>query len=139
MKLTEHFTLEELVRSHTATARGIDNTPARPVVDWLRYLCINILEPLRVEYGKPITLNSGYRCTKLNAAVGGVTNSQHMFGQAADIHLTSQAHGEKLFALLKHNKMVDQALFEHGSNNSVWLHVSCAPVPRQMYRANYKA
>ena len=53
-------------------------------------LVANVLDPLRDEYGKPIYVNSGYRCEKHNAAVGGVPKSQHMLGQAADISVKSE-------------------------------------------------
>jgi hypothetical protein len=49
----------------------------------------NVLDPLRERYGKPIVVNSGYRCPKHNKEVGGATNSQHMKGEAADIRPTT--------------------------------------------------
>ena len=53
-------------------------------------LVANVLDPVRDEYGKPIYVNSGYRCEKHNAAVGGVPRSQHMVGEAADISVKSE-------------------------------------------------
>ena len=58
-------------------------------------LVANVLDPVRDEYGKPIYVNSGYRCAKHNAAVGGVPKSQHMLGQAADISVKSEPTPER--------------------------------------------
>ena len=57
----------------------------------LEALVNEVLDPLREAYGKPIVVNSGYRCPKHNKEVGGVNGSQHMKGEAADI---SPVHGE---------------------------------------------
>lgn len=138
MKLSEHFELMEFVRSNKATELLIDNTPPKNVIDWLKYGCEYILEPFRVELGKPVTITSGYRCPELNKAIGGVSNSQHMLGQAADIAVTSEADGMQKFNILKQNKFVDQLLFEH-SKHSIWLHVSWSDKPRQIFRQNCKA
>ena len=73
--ITKNFTLSELVASDTATRMGIDNSPDEEVVKKLRLLATSILQPLRDRYGKPITVTSGYRCSKLNKAVGGVSTS----------------------------------------------------------------
>jgi zinc D-Ala-D-Ala carboxypeptidase len=138
MKLTEHFTLEELTASSTAKAKGIDNTPNAGVIEWLKYGVEHVLEPFRVELGKAVIITSGYRCPKLNKAVGGVSTSQHMKGQAADIQVTSKSDGLNKFKILTKNKYVDQLLFEH-SKTAQWLHVSWSKTPRQMFRQNYKA
>lgn len=73
--ITKNFTLSELVASDTATRMGIDNSPDEEVEKKLRLLATSILQPLRDRYGKPITVTSGYRCSKLNKAVGGVSTS----------------------------------------------------------------
>lgn len=51
----------------------------------VKALVENVLDPLREKYGKPIRVNSGYRCPKHNLAVGGASRSQHLLGEAADI------------------------------------------------------
>jgi hypothetical protein len=91
----KHFTLEELTRSDTALRLGIDNTPPPSVVQNLHHLVEVLLDPLREAFGKPIYVNSGYRCPALNTAVGGSRNSQHIQGQAADIrpHLNPPQRG----------------------------------------------
>ena len=82
-KLSPHFSLEEL----TTTKTGISNIPHENDINQLRILCRDILEPLRDKIGKPIIIvDSAFRSAAVNRAVGGVSNSQHLIGQAADIH-----------------------------------------------------
>ena len=85
MQLSAHFTLQELTRSATADRLKITNAFTAEVVDNLQRLCTEVLEPLRTHLGHPIKINSGFRCTALNKAVGGVPNSFHTKGRAADI------------------------------------------------------
>ena len=81
-KLTPHFTLEEL----TTTKTGISNIPHENDINQLLILCRDVLEPLRSYYNKPLIVDSAFRSAAVNRAVGGVSNSQHLIGQAADIH-----------------------------------------------------
>ena len=71
MKLTQHFRLAEFTRSATADSLGIDNSPDPKSIKNIKQLCEQVLEPLRLHVGVPITVNSGYRCAALNRAVGG--------------------------------------------------------------------
>ena len=87
MKLTENFKLTEFTKSSTAQRLGLDNTPSPNIVRALTNLCQQVLQPLRDWYGKPIIVSSGYRSAMLNKAVGGVSNSQHMKGEAADLQV----------------------------------------------------
>ena len=80
-----YFTLQELVKSATAERLTIDNTPPRAAQRMLTILVEQLLDPIRRRYGAPIIVTSGYRCPALNTAVGGVTNSHHIVGCAADI------------------------------------------------------
>ena len=125
-QLSPHFTLREFIVSGVALRRHIDNTPADPaVVDRLRLLAEKVLEPLRCHFGV-IRITSGYRCPRLNAAVGGRPASQHLRGEAADIHISSVEVGEKMFRFIEENLDFDQLLFEHSMRNGCrWLHVSC--------------
>lgn len=82
---SEFFTLAELTESATAKRLNIDNTPTAEVIENLQYGCDMVLDPLRRLYGAPIIIGSGYRCKQLNKAVGGVPNSWHQEGNAADI------------------------------------------------------
>ena len=100
-QLTEHFTLWELTRSGTAITLGIKNVPDAREIEALRALCENILEPLRRRYGA-ITVTSGYRSRRLNAAVGGASDSQHLRGEAVDIFVPSMETGLKYFNFILH-------------------------------------
>ena len=123
MQLTEHFTLSEFVRSETATNRHIDNTPTQEVIENLRALCRNVLEPARVAFGAPIYITSGYRCAALNKAVGGKPTSQHLRGEAADLQVRGVENLRKLYNAIKSRGVFDQLLFE--SNGATkWIHVS---------------
>jgi len=125
----KYFTIKELIKSTTATAKKIDNTPTKEVEDNLTKLVDKILDPLREAYGKPIKVNSGYRCPKLNRAVGGSATSQHVLGQAADITGGSKSENKILFDLIKSLKLpFDQLIWENGG---VWVHVSFGPRNRR--------
>ncbi len=122
--LTPHFSLREMCASGTAIRLGIRNEPSEQVVNSLQQLCEHVLEPLRQRFGV-IRITSGYRCDKLNRAVGGVKNSQHRLGEAADIHISDIEVGRKMFRYIKENLEFDQLLFERIRENGVcWLHVS---------------
>ena len=73
----KHFTIEELTRSETAKRLKIDNTPSKNVIANLTNLVEKVLDPARERLGKPIYVNSGYRCKELNDAVKGARNSYH--------------------------------------------------------------
>lgn len=124
-ELSKHFKLSEFTKSSTASARKIDNTPSLDVISNLQQLCINVLEPLREHFNCPIVIGSGYRCPALNKAVGGVTNSQHMTGEACDIHLPDEATGKKWFTWLM-DQSFDQLIWEKSTPSSThhWIHVS---------------
>ena len=136
--LTPHFRLSEFTRSATAQARGIDNTPTEEIASNLRHLCENVLEPLRQHFGEPITISSGYRCALVNSYVGGSKNSQHKYGEAADISLpvtsfkwhdgerhTDMDEARTWFDFLKYNTDYDQLILETSNHLDFWIHVSC--------------
>lgn len=125
MQLTPHFSLHEFTASATARRLGIDNTPQEDHIAALRYLCEQLLEPLRNHVGHPIVINSGFRSPRLNAAVGGVKNSQHLRGEAADIRLDSRRQGEEYIDYIRQHLKFDQLILEHTSRGAFWLHVSC--------------
>ena len=87
----KYFTIEELTRSTTATQFGIDNSPSQESTANMRRLVETVLDPARERLGKPIYVNSGYRCPELNRKVGGVANSYHLQGRAADLDRNTQA------------------------------------------------
>ena len=136
MYTPKFFTLHELLKSETAETKRINNIPSFAVVENLNKLCQLILDPTRAKLDAPIYVTSGYRCSALNVAVGGVNNSQHLTGCAADLQYKDL---QKLFDILKNNPNVDQLLFEH-SKTSTWLHVSISAngTPRHIINNNYK-
>ena len=140
IRLSEHFTLEEMTRSATAARNHIPNEPSQAEIEWLKYLCVNVLEPLRKHMERPITVTSGYRCRNLNTLVGGVAKSQHQYGQAADIRILNKQDGDKIFAYLKTNKYVSKALYENSkSTGARWIHVAVAAVPVRYFNSDYPA
>ena len=123
--ITPHFCLDEFIKSDTAKAKGISNLPDTRAVVNISALCINVLEPLRVAMGHPVKIGSGYRCPALNKAVGGVSNSQHLTGQAADLCIDGDlAKGKKWFAWIRDHCEFDQLIWEHNSKGNYWVHVS---------------
>lgn len=84
--ISKDFSYREFERSEVADAKRICNViTSFDVRDSIQALTENVLQPLRDAWGKPLKVNSGYRCKALNAAVGGVPTSQHVKGEAADI------------------------------------------------------
>lgn len=124
--LTEHFTLEELTRSATATKLGYLNIPEDEHLPNLIRLCTDLLEPIRAIIGGPLHINSGYRCPRLNAAVGGVVDSAHMDARAADFVVPQwdlSAVWEKVAAS---DLPFDQLIWEYNSLGSQWIHAAIA-------------
>ena len=121
-----HFTIEELFASETAKAKGIDNKPNVQQIICLVYLAANVLEPLREAMKEPIKISSGFRCDRLNRAVGGVSNSQHTKGQAADICINGDLKkGRRWFEYIKNHLPFDQLIWEKNpKTGSCWVHVS---------------
>lgn len=118
----KHFRIEEFEASPTAKTMGIDNTIPVEARRAVERLVEAVLDPLREKFAMPIYVNSGYRSAALNAAVGGVANSQHRRGEAADITSGTREGNMRLWRLLRKMRLpVDQAINEH---NYAWIHVS---------------
>ena len=136
MKKIKYFSLSEFLNSATAKRLGIDNTPTFEVVDNLNKLA-DYLDVIREKVGKPILISSGFRCPVLNKAVGGVYNSQHQKGLAADLICADM---ESLEKVLRETGGFDQLIKEHRKGSeSFWYHVSVAPrngKPRQQIIMN---
>ena len=132
MQLSEHFQLHEFLRSQTASRLRIDNTPSDTVIRKLQALCHNVLEPVRLEFDRPVRISSGYRSPKLNKAIGGAASSQHCLGEAADFEVPGVSNVD--VAQWMHRKLnYDQLILEFytpGQPNSGWVHVSWRPIYR---------
>ena len=118
----KYFTFKEMIQSDTAKSKGIENIPDWDQIDALKSLIETILDPLRELWGGPIVVTSGYRTKELNKAVGGVSNSHHTLGCAADITVGSISKNKKLLKLLLNSNLQwTQVISEKGCR---WLHVS---------------
>ncbi len=126
MKLSKNFSLAEMTKSQTALRKGIDNTPTEEEIAKLKLLCKHVLQPVRNHFGKPVTINSGFRCLKLNRAVGSKSTSQHRKGEAADIEIPGVSN-KRLATWIKKNLDFDQLILEFYSEDDPragWVHVS---------------
>ena len=127
MELTKNFSLEEMLRSDTAKRCGITNKPKAEeeteVVENLKALCVEVLQPLRDFLGKPVVVSSGYRCRELNEKVGGVSNSQHLTGEAADIRVKDRHELIEIMRFIMDDTVFDQLIREKSATGE-WVHVS---------------
>ncbi len=135
MKLSEHLDLVEVTRSTDAKRLGIKNEPTAEHLENLKKLAENIFEPIRNHFGVPIFVSSGYRSSKLNKAIGGTKNSQHLLGQALDLDMDASKSGvtnKMVFEYIKSNLNFDQLIFEYGTKDAPdWVHVSFNPNDKQ--------
>ena len=135
MRLSEHFTLGEFLRSNTAEAHHLSNTPLKHHIMRMQNLAKYSLEPTRQKLCLPIFISSGFRCPELNTLVKGVSNSQHMLGEAADTtipeayrpfgHKSNEQAARLLFSYMQAYAEFDQLILEHYGTNSWWVHISC--------------
>lgn len=124
-RISKNFTLDELTASATAKQMHIINAPGVDEVCNLCALVHNVLQPLRDAMGESIKIGSGYRCPQLNKAVGGVPNSQHMKGEAADLCIDGDMKkGKRWFEWIKTHCKFDQLIWEHNAKGTYWVHVS---------------
>ena len=129
MKLSKNFTYEELCHSGVAERKGLRNRPKtkeeeRVVIENLKALCIEVLQPLRDYLGKPVVISSGYRSEEVNRMVGGVKGSQHLKGEAADIHVENTEHLLKIMHFIMEETDFDQLIWEKNKAGTQWVHVS---------------
>jgi uncharacterized protein YcbK (DUF882 family) len=118
----KYFSLKEMTSSATAVSKGIDNSLPNDDVKYnLLALIMKVLDPLREAYGQPIIISSAYRCEALNHLVGGVSTSQHLKGQAADITSGTREGNKILFELIRDKGNYDQLIDE---SDFKWVHVS---------------
>lgn len=137
MKLTANFSLQEFTRSHFATKNKIPNTPSDKVVERLKVLCEEVLQPVRDKIvadnpGKNIFINitSGYRSLKLNARLKGSATSFHLFGYAADCELfiDGEESNKVLYDAIQERNVFTELVWEYGTDESPdWVHVAYNP------------
>ena len=126
MKLSANFNLSELTKSQTAERKGISNNPSPGQLDNLKELCMNVLQPIRSNFDKPVIVSSGYRSAELCIAIGSSIDSQHTEGKAADIEVPG-VDNKELAEWIRHNLEYDQLILEFykdGEPDSGWVHVS---------------
>lgn len=120
MRLTEHFTSEEMERSSTAIRNGLDNTcPPDLMPNML--LVASALEVVREHFGKPIHVTSCYRSPEVNKAVGGSPTSAHRFAMAADFEVAGVSNVEVCRWCIENVPDVDQVIYEFGELG--WVHM----------------
>ena len=141
MKLSSNFSLAELIKSQTATRKGIDNTPSEEHQDHLKSLCTHVLQPVREHFGRVVTVSSGYRSPELCIAIGSKTTSQHAKGEAADFEIFGVSNKE-LADWIHYNTNYDQLILEYWKEsdpNSGWVHCSYSESSnRRQYLRAYK-
>jgi len=120
MKLSPHFSLEELTHSDTATRLGIDNTPTVEVIDNLTFLA-GELEHVRNILAHPMLISSGFRCYALNDHLGSKRTSSHTKGLAVDFICPSFGNPRSVCdAIIMANINYDQVILEYDR----WVHLS---------------
>ena len=130
IKLSSHFLLAEFCN----WKKYPQNIPTIQQIANMAYGCRQLLEPAREAIGCPILVNSGFRNSRVNAQVGGVRNSQHLQGCAADIRPRDPQQFQRLVEFLKAHTLTDQLLTGNG-----WLHISWRTlgIPRHYVRIGY--
>lgn len=129
LRLSNNFTLWEMVRSETAHARKIFNIPDEAGIEKLRQVCVNVLQPIRNSFNRPVRVNSAYRSPKLNAVVKGSSKtSQHMRCEAVDFEIMGMDNF-KLAEWVSKNLLYDQLILEFYGDDSTdpndgWVHTS---------------
>ena len=121
MRISKHISIEEATLSPTALRLGIDNTPNEDVLVNMKLVAERCFEPIREWYGKPIKVNSFYRCEALNKAVKGSLTSQHVEGKAIDISTGTKAGNKLIYDWAKENLIFDQLINEY---DYAWVHIS---------------
>ena len=124
-----YFSISELCASATALREGIDNRPSKCAYHLLHVLADQLLDPIREAWGEPIVVSSGYRCKELNTLIGGVKNSHHMLGCAADLIAGNKADHRRLFKLIQQMQQSGKIRFTQliWEGDGRWIHISYVP------------
>jgi len=129
MKLTANITLDELTKSQVAERKGINNNPSPTQIENLKNLAINILQPVRSEFDRPLIISSGFRCAQLNIEIGSSINSEHCADNksaAADFEIPG-IDNKVLAQWIRDNLIWNQLILEfykEGEPSSGWVHCS---------------
>jgi len=129
MKLTANITLDEMTKSDIAERKGINNNPSPKQIENLKALAVNILQPVRSEFDRPLIIRSGFRCAQLNIEIGSSINSQHCADNnsaAADFEIPG-VDNKELAQWIRDNLLWDQIILEfykEGEPSSGWVHCS---------------
>ena len=129
MKLTANITLDELTKSQTAERKGINNNPNPQQIENIKSLAVNILQPVRSHFDKPLIISSGFRTAQLCIEIGSVPSSQHCADDnaaAADFEIPGVDNRE-LALWIKSELEFDQLILEFYKDNeptSGWIHCS---------------
>lgn len=132
--ISKHFNYEEFESSQKAIELGIDNhIPSDKIRFSIRLLVLNLLQPLRNKIQQPMVITSGYRCPELNKAIGGTKKSQHLAGEAADIHCGGVMEVLKLAQNVLRNKLPFDQMILYSS----FLHLSFKTNGHQRHQVLY--
>jgi len=129
MKLTANITLDEMTKSDIAERKGINNNPSPKQIENLKALAVNILQPVRSEFDRPLIIRSGFRCAQLNIEIGSSINSQHCADNnsaAADFEIPG-VDNKELAQWIRDSLLWDQIILEfykEGEPSSGWVHCS---------------
>ncbi len=130
MKLSKNLSLKEVIKSNTATRRGIPNAPLAEHVENLKYLAEKVFQPLRDHFGVAIYVSSGYRSKELNEAIGGSQRSFHSHGMALDLDMDGRSdsvNNEDIFYFILDNLPYTELIWEFGNEDRPdWVHVAIA-------------
>lgn len=129
MKLSEHLSLAEVIRSENAKRHGISNMPTDEHIANFKLLAENVFEKVRNHFRCPIHISSGYRSKELNACTPGASaTSDHCKGMAVDLDQQGHSHGitnKQVFDYIKDNLKFKQLIWEGGTEQEAdWIHVS---------------
>lgn len=123
MQLTPHFTLEELAVTNNKQYKNENILQALQIIGKM-YMLAGFAERIREIIGKPVIINSGYRCPALNKAVGGAISSQHVLAEALDIKVKGKTASELLQIIVASDLKYDQVIWEKPKSGTAWLHIS---------------